>query len=737
MHSTRVFADKHCMSKPVYFSDVEQIVDAIVATVGHRIVLALPLGLGKANHVANALFQRAAKNPEIELRIMTALTLEKPQGSTELERRFLGPLVQRVFVDYPDLDYALARRNGTLPSNIEVSEFFMSPGSLTTNEHAQQNYISSNYTHAARDLIDNGVNVVGQLIAQKDIDGEKTFSLSCNPDLTIDLVQHMRQQEKAGGKVAIVGQINWQLPFMYGDAVVSPQTFDMVLDNSSCDFTLFGPPKTGVSSADYMVGLYASSLVRDGGTLQVGIGSLGDAVIYAMQLRHEKNDVYHQLLSQFNALDKFGDSITRLGGIEEFTQGLYGATEMLVDGFMHLLRSGILKRKVYADIHIQKLLNRGDIGDRISLHTLDALAAVGAIQTRLTAKDVAYLQRFGILRSELRYAAGVLYSQDGAAIAADLGDPDSRRHLQQSGLGTSLMGGHVAHGGFFVGPQSFYRFLRELDDEQRREIAMTSVLNINQLYGNEVLDGLQRTNARFINSCLMVTLSGAVVSDGLEDLRVVSGVGGQFNFVDMAHALPDGRSIIKVRSTRRSRGRLTSNIVWNYGHTTVPRHLRDLVVSEYGIAELRGKTDKEVIGALLNITDSRFQGELLSQAKKSGKLPRNYEIPETFCHNYPEHIEDKLAVHRTQNLFPRFPFGTDLTAEEVVLAGALKRLQEKSHSWGGCLKATVGALLARPRDDEIQPYLARLMLHNPTSMKERVLRRLVAGELSQDGTADV
>ncbi len=725
------------MTRPVYFDDVEQIVDAIIAVVGRRIVLALPLGLGKANHVANALFQRAAKNPEIELRIMTALTLEKPQGGSELERRFLEPLVQRVFADYPDLDYAVARRNGTLPSNIEVSEFFMSPGSLTTNEHAQQNYISSNYTHAARDLIDNGVNVVGQLIAQKDNEGERKFSLSCNPDLTIDLVRHMRQQEKAGGKVAIVGQINRQLPFMYGDAVVSPETFDMVLDNSSSHFKLFGPPKTGVSSADYMVGLYVSALVQDGGTLQLGIGSLGDAVIYAMQLRHEKNDVYRQLLSQFNAFDKFGEIITRLGGSQEFAQGLYGATEMLVDGFMHLLRSGILKRKVYADIHIQKLLNRGEIGERISLDTLDALAAAGAIRTHLTAQDVAYLQRFGILRSELSYEAGVLHTHDGVAFAADLGDPDSRKHLQHSGLGASLIGGQVAHGGFFVGPQSFYRFLRELDDEQRRQIAMSSVLSINQLYGNEVLDSLQRTKARFINSCMMVTLSGAVVSDGLEDLRVVSGVGGQFNFVDMAHALPDGRSIIKVRSTRRSRGRLTSNIVWNYGHTTVPRHLRDLVVSEYGIAELRGKTDKEVIGALLNITDSRFQGELLSQAKRSGKLPKNYQIPEAFRHNYPERIETKLAVHRDQSLFPRFPFGTDLTAEELLLAGVLKRLQEKSHSWGGRLKATVAALLARPGDDEIKPYLVRLMLHNPMSMKERVLQRLVAGELSRGGTADV
>ena len=87
----------------------------------------------------------------------------------------------------------------------------------------------------------------------------------------------------------------------------------------------------------------------------------------------------------------------------------------------------------------------------------------------------------------------------------------------------------------------------------------------------------------------------------------MSGVGGQYNFVAMAHALPDGRSVLQVRSTRDAHGEPASNVVLNYGHTTIPRHLRDVIVTEYGIADLRGRTDSEVIERVLAVTDSRFQ----------------------------------------------------------------------------------------------------------------------------------
>src|SRR5580692_7991396 len=91
---------------PAHFDSAERLADAIIARVGRQIVLAMPLGLGKANHVANALFARAAADPSIRLRIFTALTLEKPRPSSELERRFLAPIAQRCFGGYPDLAYA-------------------------------------------------------------------------------------------------------------------------------------------------------------------------------------------------------------------------------------------------------------------------------------------------------------------------------------------------------------------------------------------------------------------------------------------------------------------------------------------------------------------------------------------------------------------------------------------------------------------------------------------------------
>src|ERR1700674_2926113 len=114
---------------------------------------------------------------------------------------------------------------------------------------------------------------------------------------------------------------------------------------------------------------------------------------------------------------------------------------------------------------------------------------------------------------------------------------------------------------------------------------------------------------------MMATLLGAVISDGLDDGRVVSGVGGQYNFVSQAFALNDARSIITLKSTHEAGGKTVSNMRWSYGHETIPRHLRDIVVTEYGVADLRGKADQDVVAAMLSISDSRFQPELLRQAK--------------------------------------------------------------------------------------------------------------------------
>jgi acetyl-CoA hydrolase/transferase-like protein len=227
-----------------------------------------------------------------------------------------------------------------------------------------------------------------------------------------------------------------------------------------------------------------------------------------------------------------------------------------------------------------------------------------------------------------------------------------------------------------------------------------------------------------VNTTMMLTTLGAAVSDGLADGRVVSGVGGQYNFVSMAHALPGARSVLCVRSTRLKDGDLSSNIVAGYGHTTIPRHLRDIAVSEYGIADLRGRTDGECVAAMLNIADSRFQLALLAVAKRANKIDAGYRIPDQYRNNLPSKLEEAFAESRAAGLFSEYPFGTDLTHEEIDLARALRWL--KANTAGGLDRAaTVGRALVRGIDPANRGYLERLKLATPANFGETLTAKLV------------
>jgi hypothetical protein len=221
----------------------------------------------------------------------------------------------------------------------------------------------------------------------------------------------------------------------------------------------------------------------------------------------------------------------------------------------------------------------------------------------------------------------------------------------------------------------------------------------------------------------------------LEDGRVVSGVGGQYNFVAMAHELPGARSILMLRSTRSKQGKTSSNILGRYGQITIPRHLRDVVITEYGIADIRGRTDQEVIAALLNIADSRFQEELKRAAQKSGKLPRDYRIPDAFRNNRPERLAEQFAGFKSKGLFPAFPFGTDMTEVEIVLGKTLQALKAKLGSPGGAAKAAARALDVRTVPDAAGPYLERLDLADPATLKEKMTRKMIVAELMAGGYA--
>src|SRR3546814_732743 len=121
--------------------------------------------------------------------------------------------------------------------------------------------------------------------------------------------------------------------------------------------------------------------------------------------------------------------------------------------------------------------------------------------------------------------------------------------------------GQHLHGGFFLGSKDLYRWLRELPARERQRIGMTRISHINELYGGqETLERLQRREARFFNTCMMTNLLGAATSDALDNGQVVSGVGGQYNFVAMAHALRESRSTLMLRAVRESGDRKSTRL---------------------------------------------------------------------------------------------------------------------------------------------------------------------------------
>ncbi|AMO79394.1 hypothetical protein PcP3B5_60350 [Pseudomonas citronellolis] len=627
---------------------LDEAVDHLLAGLDGPIRLGLPLGLGKPNHLVNLLYRRLGEQPARQLTLYTALSLGRPQAGSELQRRFLEPFVERLYGDYPELDYLRDLRQGSLPPNVRVEEFYLQPGSLLDSAPAQQNYISCNYSHVARDLDAKGINAVAQLVA-RDPARPGRLSLACNPDITLDLLPMLRRRRAAGERILCIGVVHRNLPYMPGDAEVDEDIFDLLVEQPADTSTLFSTPYMPVGWQDHCIGLHASALVRDGGTLQVGIGAMGDAVTSALLLRQRDNTAYRVLLAELEIAERHAGLIDREGGLGAFTQGLYGCSEMFVPGLLDLAEAGVLKRQVYP---------------RAQQHRADA---------------------------------------DGVWL----------------------------HAGFFLGPQAFYQRLRELPAERLAGIAMTGIGFVNNLYRDEELKRLQRRDARFINSAFTVTLLGAGVADQLEDGRVVSGVGGQYNFVAQAHELHGGRSILLLRSWRESGGEVSSNIVWNYGHTTIPRHLRDMVVTEYGIADLRGKNDAEVIEALLAIADSRFQDGLIAEAKAAGKLPADFELDRRHRDNLPERLQTLCAQHR--EALPEYPLGCDFTPEERDLLRALTWLKSKLRL--SEILELGKATLDAPEPEAFPAHLQRMGLEQPDGLREELYQRLILAGLhaTRDG----
>ncbi len=612
----------------------------IIDRLGKRIIMGIPIGIGKPVGLVNAMYRLAEKDESIKLTILTGLTLTRPQWHSDLEKRFIEPLAKKILTDYEDPLYEIAREHQQLPANIKVIEFFLTPGLYLHNKTAQQDYISTSYSNAVNDLLQYSINVVAQLVSHT---SEKTneYSLSCNTDLFTDLVTALKAKNQDTKNIAIVAEVNNKLPFMTGEAVIDESVFTDIIDSGQYH-ALFAATNPRLTPQDHMIGLYTSALIKDGGCIQVGFGKRGDAIANALIFRQKNNESYHQLmLKKLKLREKFSSIIISDGSLDKFEQGLYASTEMLSDCIMHLFHEKIVKKKVY----------------------------------------------------------------------------------DEPVTGEKLQSGKVIHAGFFMGTNKFYDDLRNMNKEDLDKIAMVSISRTNTLSWSPELSKEQRKDARLINYAMMVTLEGSVISDGLVNWIEVSGIGGQVDFAEMAQKLPAARFIINCQSTREKHGKTVSNIIWDYSNITLPRYMRDVVVTEYGIADCRGKTDADTIKALLNITDSRFQGQLLAQAKKHGKITADYEIPVSFKNNFPNEIESIAAEYRDTGEFAPYPFGSDLTYEEQVLQQVLLTLKNSTKLQLGMI--VFKSFISISNDASSSSYLIRMNLLHPKTVKEYIYKKIL------------
>ncbi len=164
---------------------------------------------------------------------------------------------------------------------------------------------------------------------------------------------------------------------------------------------------------------------------------------------------------------------------------------------------------------------------------------------------------------------------------------------------------------FLMGSKRLYDFARENPAVEMRTVD----------YVNNPVVVAQNTNLVCINSCLAVDFMGQVVSDSI-GIKQFSGVGGQVDFVRGAAMSLDGngKAIIAMPSVAKKKdGSMVSKItpyIELGAAVTTSRNDVDYIVTEYGIAELKGKTLKERARNLINIAHPEFRDELKEEFEK-------------------------------------------------------------------------------------------------------------------------
>ena len=188
---------------------------------------------------------------------------------------------------------------------------------------------------------------------------------------------------------------------------------------------------------------------------------------------------------------------------------------------------------------------------------------------------------------------------------------------------------------FCMGSRELYDFV---NDNPQVELYPTEYVNDSQ-----VISRNDRMTA--INSALEIDLSGQICADSIGH-KVYSGIGGYVDFMLGAAYSKGGKAIIVLPSTSPDgrKSRIVSHLT-DGGGVVSSRGVVEYVVTEFGIAQLHGKTIRERALALINIAHPKFRERLLDQAKQIRYVYQDQILPPTFEPLYPGQWE-------THQLFP-------------------------------------------------------------------------------------
>ena len=334
-----------------------------------------------------------------------------------------------------------------------------------------------------------------------------------------------------------------------------------------------------------------------------------------------------------------------------------------------------------------------------------------------TPRDVAALQgrRRPAQRDALRQGQHRL-----ARRRAHRGGPRRRRRRARrsraSAWASSCRAARSCTPGSCSGPRAFYAALRALPESERRLFDMRGVGYINQLYGDDQqLRVAQRSHARFVNTTMMLTTLGAAVSDGLADGRVVSGVGGQYNFVAMAHALPGARSVLCVR-VDAPQGR-QAQLQHRHRATATPRFRAICATSRSPNTASPTCAAAPTANASPRCSTSPTRASrrrCSRDAKRANKIDAGYRIPEQYRHNTPERLEAGLrraaprrTVLRVSVRHGSHARGNRSGARVALAQGKHRRRRARLRD------DRARAVHAWPRDQRTARYLERLRLGAP------------------------